>query len=629
MRYSYFGNTSNRVQQVLYNFEAQLLLFNELFGSAKENEVWANDSSLQIRYLELLEKYNLLDSHNKTTHLGTKDARVKSAPLEDYGLIKRKEKLITKQGYELLDLLKKEAYKIYNDFLQIDLISLFFLKASLNFSKDSTKNLFYKYLDVFRICNGELDMQTFKYLPLIENFSNTKDFIDAIQKENFLESFVDFTNFSTFLQDIKNNTLQSFYFKTAKGEKTALEIIRVLREILLPLREHTDNEYAKQTLKTLQKSTFKKPYLDYILSGTRKEQEQIQALREFVSGSIEDFAKRFFINIFLARINANLEDYLDLNRRYLNLSGIFEFSQDLVRVNLVFKLIMRHSKYDEILQKISRQDVSKIMLNEYFQDATFQVLFQTFGILKPQDLREYTIQNNKKKLDSLLQNRFTKAKIIELLRLFENRKNDEKIAKEVTSEAKIPTIFEYVIAIAWCYVDSCNISRILDAGLSLDSNMLPKSHAVGGNADFIYTYHNHTVMIEATLTEKTNQRRAEMESVSRHLGTILLSLDSQTQQRSYGIFIAPYLDKNVLNDFRSRLYCYFENEINFIKGMKILPLSTEDLSYILQSNADYNTMQRLFYRLLESKNDWGSKWYQEEVKPSIKSLYKNDKDSNA
>lgn len=565
MQYSYFGNTSNRVKQVLYNFEAQLLLFNELFTTTKENEVWENDSSLQIRYLELLEKYNLLDSHNKTTHLGTKDARVKSAPLEDYGLIKRKEKLITKQGYELLDLLKKEAYKIYNDFLQIDLISLFFLKASLNFSKDGTKNLFYKYLDVFRICNGELDIQTFKYLPLIENFSNTRDFIDAIQKENFLESFVDFTHFSTFLQDIKNNTLQSFYFKTAKGEKTALEIIRVLREFLLPLREHADNEYAKKILKTLQKSTFKKPYLDYILSGTRKEQEQIQALRTFVSGSIEEFAKKFFINIFLARINANLEDYLDLNRRYLDLSGIFEFSQDLVRVNLVFKLIMRHSKYDEILQKIARQDVSKVMLYEYFNDSEFKIFFKAYNITQPQDLQEYKGRQDKEKLDSLLKNHFTKAKIIELLRLFENRKNDEKIAKEITSEAKIPTIFEYIIAIAWCYVDSYNISRILDAGLSLDSNMLPKSHAVGGNADFVYSYESHMLMIEATLTEKTNQRRAEMESVSRHLGTMLLGLDSQARQQSYGIFIAPYLDKNVLNDFRSRLYCYFENEVNLLR----------------------------------------------------------------
>ncbi|WP_300703416.1 AlwI family type II restriction endonuclease [uncultured Campylobacter sp.] len=628
MRYSYFGNTSNRVKQVLYNFEAQLLLFEELFCSANENETWENDSILQIRYLELLQKYHLLESKNKTTHLGTKDARVKSAPLEDYGLINRKEKCLTKQGYELLDLLKNEAYKIYNDFLQIDLISLFFLKASLNFSKDSTKNLFYKYLDVFRIYDGELDMQIFKYLPLVENFSNTKDFINEIQKENFLESFVDFTHFSTFLQDIKHNTLQSFYFKTAKGDKIASIIIEVLKKYFLPLREQNEDKNFLQSIKILNKiKQFKSPYLRYILKNTKKEKEQIQALKDFISGDLKDFAKRFFTSIFLARIDANLEDYLDLNRRYLNLSGIFEFSRDKVCVSLVFKLIMKHSKYNIILQDIATQEVSKMMLYEYFNDDEFKTLFKDFNIIKPQDLQEYKNKQDKLKLDSLLKNHLTKDKIIELLGLFKNRKNDEIISKETTNEAKIPTIFEYIIAIAWCYVDNHNLDRILEAGLSLDSNMLPKSHAVGGNADFVYPYPSHTLMIEATLTEKTNQRRAEMESVSRHLGNILLSLDSKRQAQSYAIFVAPYLDKNVLNDFRSRLYCYFENEVNFIKGMKILPLSTEDLICILQSNIDYNNLYAVFQNLIESTNDWGSKWYEQEIKPSIKSLYKSTLES--
>ncbi|EFT0414917.1 AlwI family type II restriction endonuclease, partial [Campylobacter upsaliensis] len=102
MTYDYFGNTSLRVKNLLYNFESQLLLFEELFHNADEAEIWANDSNLQLQYLELLEQHNLLESKNKTTHLGTKDARVKSAPLEDYNLIKRKDKIITTQGYELL-----------------------------------------------------------------------------------------------------------------------------------------------------------------------------------------------------------------------------------------------------------------------------------------------------------------------------------------------------------------------------------------------------------------------------------------------------------------------------------------------------------------------------------------------
>ncbi len=109
-----------------------------------------------------------------------------------------------------------------------------------------------------------------------------------------------------------------------------------------------------------------------------------------------------------------------------------------------------------------------------------------------------------------------------------------------------------------------------------------------------------------------------MENVSRHLGNLLLSLDSNLQTQSYGIFVAPYLDKNVLNDFRSRLNCYFENETTHIKGMKILPLSTQDLVKILESNANYNELLPKFQQLLDNGETWGSKWYQTHIQALIK-----------
>ncbi|EAL0350647.1 AlwI family type II restriction endonuclease, partial [Campylobacter coli] len=89
---------------------------------------------------------------------------------------------------------------------------------------------------------------------------------------------------------------------------------------------------------------------------------------------------------------------------------------------------------------------------------------------------------------------------------------------------------------------------------------------------------------------------------------------------SYGIFIAPYLDKNVLNDFRSRLTCYYENNTSFIYGMKILPLSVDDLKIILETNHTYDKLLEYFYSLLGSKNTWGSKWYNNEIAPFIKGL---------
>lgn len=621
MTYDYFGNTSLRVKNLLYNFESQLLLFEELFHNADEAELWANDSNLQLQYLELLEQHSLLESKNKTTHLGTKDARVKSAPLEDYNLIKRKDKIITTQGYELLSLIKNQSYKIDNEFLQIDLISLFFLKVTLNFSKSPF--LLQKYLEVFRAFGGSLSFDIFMLLPLINNFENTADFIRQIKNKTIFKSVLqqnaNYLQLDNFLNDLQNNSLNTSYFKTAKGEKTALNIIKSLQEVFLPFRESKNTAILEKLLHSKEYANFKKLYLPYLTKHTKKA-DKIKDIEQFCEGSLEKFGEKFFNFIFEARILANLNDYLDLNRRYLNLTGIFEFDKDKVNLNMIFTIILRYSKYNEIIEKIAQNSISANLLAEYFNDMEFKEYFKTLGISQPQEIKTYRQNLDKQKLNVLLQTQFTKEHIIEILRLFNNRDNDSKIFEKVTTEATIPTIFEYIIAIAWCYIDNNNIERILEAGLSLDSKLLPKSHAFGGNADFVYIYDNHHLMIEVTLTEKTNQRRAEMESVSRHLGNLLLSLDSKLQAQSYGIFIAPYLDKNVLNDFRSRQNCYYENDKVHIKGMQILPLSTDDVIKILESRLSYNALMPKFRQALSSSETWGSKWYESSVKTMMKSL---------
>ena len=62
--------------------------------------------------------------------------------------------------------------------------------------------------------------------------------------------------------------------------------------------------------------------------------------------------------------------------------------------------------------------------------------------------------------------------------------------------------------------------------LSLEANLLPKTHAAGGYADIIIIYEyesctfypKHSLLLEATLADGNNQRRMEMEPVSRYLG---------------------------------------------------------------------------------------------------------------
>lgn len=616
LNYAYFGNTTLRVEKLLFNFETQLLIFDDLFKNASNSDTWSNDSDLQLEYLKALQLNNLIKNSTKKTDLGSKDARAKSAPLEDFGLINRKAKEITKNGYELLGLIKQNAYKATNKLLQIDLISLFFLKASLNFYKNY-KDLFLGYLEVFKAFGGKLEYEKFSLLPLICNFKNITDFIEFIKNPDF-NIFIDENKKIEFKNDLLKNTLKYDYFKTAKGEESAKNILLALSKIL-EFKKSNNEEHLRDLLKI---KAFKKPYLDFMLKGIFKEKEKIEKLKEFSSGSLDEFSSKFFEMIFTARIKSNLDDYADLNMRYLNLSGVFEKKANEISINEIFKLLLSTSFYKEILEKIKNGYIDENLLSEYFNNDEIQKKLKNIGISNISDLKSYKKEQDKKKLEFLIENKFSKENIIKILALFNDRKNDDEITKLVSKDATIPTIFEYIIAIAWHYIDNCDINRVLEANLSLDSNLLPKSHAVGGNADFCYSYSDHELMIEVTLTEASNQRRAEMESVSRHLGSLLLNINNNKRaSKTFAIFIAPYLDKNVLNDFRSRIYYYYENKEKFIKGMNILPLNCNDLIEILKSNKNYiNFCENLRNVFDKNLSDFGSQWYKYEVQKFIKEL---------
>lgn len=54
--------------------------------------------------------------------------------------------------------------------------------------------------------------------------------------------------------------------------------------------------------------------------------------------------------------------------------------------------------------------------------------------------------------------------------------------------------------------------------------------------------------------------------------------------------------------------------------MKILPLSTENLSKILEFNLSYDQILPKFYEVLNDKNDFGSRWYVNCVQKMIDDL---------
>ena len=186
----------------------------------------------------------------------------------------------------------------------------------------------------------------------------------------------------------------------------------------------------------------------------------------------------------------------------------------------------------------------------------------------------------------------------------------------VTDNADIPTIFEYILGILW-YKVSERQGKLLDyMKLSLDADLLPKTHAAGGEADIVYEYAEtgyypeHTLLLEATLADSTNQRRMEMEPVSRHLGQHLIRTGNLN---SYCVFATNFLNINVIADFRGRKHMPYYDTQDYSKsvsGMKIIPLQTSELKKIVINQKKYKDLYPLFDEAFNSDLP-PHEWYSE------------------
>lgn len=147
--------------------------------------------------------------------------------------------------------------------------------------------------------------------------------------------------------------------------------------------------------------------------------------------------------------------------------------------------------------------------------------------------------------------RFPDHVLLELLSDFETR-NDINIRRLVTDNADVPTIFEYIVGIVW-YKISNRKGRILDYfNLSLDADLLPKTHAAGGMEDITYRYNatpdypDHTLLIEATLARGPTHNAAWRWNGLPALGDFSYS---NNRQEAYALFVTPFLHLNVISDF--------------------------------------------------------------------------------
>lgn len=644
------GTTSFRTKDFNKTIEEQISLLNG-FWQLDENRAlaWKGNNTLQSRYYDYMKACKFVEGEAKNK---PKDAREKTSGLVDIGLISEDRRL-TEVGMALLAICSKNDYSSDNYF-DIPKDSYIYLKQLLKTScqiEDTTVRPFIVLLYVV-FAVGELSLDEFTYLlPLCTNYENTEEVIKGIKAVRNNTKTIDEIIISRLMSKDNYQSALNVLLKNRVSSELLCEIglnrkSRQYDRPYFPLYKHLFSAYVNNDTSAFAKAfratkdiNIGKLWRSYLFSTVSEtaiahnpQKYKNKTWFDDVTNE-KEFKAAFFRVMHLLKAKATLSDYLDLNRRYIKTTDVFLFEDDKVRLDIVPKqyfaaaittLYSKAYTHTELLTKncdITEIDESLVLNEKAVVDGINRELGVSVSNIAQARL---ALEDNRyRRLQHLIDTKFTDNQLVRLFECFECR-NDNEIRNMVTDNADVPTIFEYVLGIMW-YKISDRKGKILDfMKLSLDADLLPKTHAAGGEADIVYEYEEsddypeHALLLEATLADSTNQRRMEMEPVSRHLGRHLIRTGNM---KSYCVFTTSYLDINVIADFRSRKHTPYYDTQDYTKsvdGMKIIPLETSELKKIILFGVKYKELYKLFEKAFHSSKP-PRVWYEECIEQMISS----------
>ncbi|MEN8905460.1 MAG: AlwI family type II restriction endonuclease [Clostridiales bacterium] len=651
------GNTSFRVEDLSFKIEKQLLMLDKLYKNNDDSN-WGKDLQIKYYYLMKDEKFIKGNALRKD-----KDAREVTSGLVNLGVIDKKRK-ITQVGSEIIKLMKMGSFKD-NNFFQIEKDSYIYLKQFLKYEISNKEFNIRPYISLlYFICKLEyLTFDEFTYLlPICKNNEEVIEMVDKIKElrlkkisidkilydeilkmENYIMAY-DFFITNDFLSEddfckiginrkskvydkifyniflLIVNIIENFDLNQDRKEEIAVTIYKYIKKIgNAKVRSIWSNYFG---CSILNKSN-KKEIIDNILNASI-----------FNFNSIKSVKMEFFKLLHLAKWKSNLEEYYDLNRRYFMLTGILIYNDNKVFLDIIPRYFFNNIldklmeiKYNNLkikdFTKFYHENLKLDEINKFFDQKLSKLkekIKSDFNVYKQEELNKFIFIERLKRFKDLLYKKFTIENVIFILDCIDHNKYD-KVLSYRDWDCDVATIFEYVTAIGWYYVSNFEGNILNFIKLSLDTTLFPKRHAAGGQADIIYEYcetefyEKHDLLIEVTLTESIQQRRVEMEPVSRHL---IAHKNKTLNNTDYVIFIAPDLHWSVLSDFRSRKNYYYQTKDgNTNRGLKIIPLSLRDFINILKNRMNYKFLYSQFENAYKNSKVNDIDWYKLEISEKL------------
>lgn len=309
------------------------------------------------------------------------------------------------------------------------------------------------------------------------------------------------------------------------------------------------------------------------------------------------FNRTFYEQFSQSKAKRLIKEYGDTLFRILTATGLFNFSNALPELrykDVIVEMLngidmdsftfgqMSNDEYLKYEDNEKSYFGSKLTLIDIFNytdsqvDTIINTLRQKYGSNIIEALRD----EKSKLLKEHIEAKYPKDKIIELLGYFKGTREDNKIKRYVDSQATVPTIYEYITAIAWYYISNKDFSIYDSLNLSLDGNLEPLEHAQGGAGDIVINYDDKVIMLEVTLMNKAAQKRGEWEPVLRH--SVNLKVENETKEVTT-LFIADELDFNTVNIWRAVATVPLEstNGQKRTKNVYIMPFTNDDIiSYL-------------------------------------------------
>ena len=658
------GTTSFRTSQLNYKIERQLQLLKE-FWSNNSTKKWTDSiddntklkltkdekNPTQVEYYEFLKENNFLTGD---ASIRDKDAREKTSGLVDIGVLTEDRKL-TEVGSCIEGLLNKEKNK--DNIFLVDEDSYYYLLQFLKLQVTDGGLKIRPFIALIYMIEklGYLSYDEFTYLlPLCKNKYDVKQMIRIIEENrqgvdidtiittkiydmpNYLEAWMKFR------QDypVTEETFEEIGMnrKSRAYDRPYNTLYHILVDLVFHLKYNSFEERLEKYNELYEScrklsGNAQKLWNDYLFFGYKPNNFydefdiKFRKLELSEQKNIIDFKREFFEKFHSFKWKVNLKEYFDLNKRYFSLTDIVKFEEDKIELDLLAKYYFKDI-IEELLEEELLNDNDYINLfhslvpiesisekyNVDMSNVVDNINKELGTTLTINNINSYVETEKLKEFNKLIDTKFKTDDLIRLLEQIKNRE-DETITKYVTDNATVPTIFEYVLAIAWYRISGKKGNILRYMNLSLDADLLPKTHAGGGMADIVYkynesTYPQHDLLLEATLSESTGQRIMEMEPVSRHLGEHIKATKNETD---YAIFVAAELDDRIIMDFRNRkTYCYPKDNGEYINGLKIIPITIDILKELLVKNVTYETIYSWLDTSYKSTIP-DPIWYQKEI----------------